>query len=292
MLDTLSLQQRLIPKLSLYTHPEPKTQKKYEDVGLAVNVDDNCDDNPEVTITVYSDEIGIVEHKENAAILYRKYTNAGLLNGWGVWLYRYKTATKTCGAAFECTEADGRFYTVRVCAKDEAGWTTCAEDTTGVPLKPIVLKKLNPEDQGKLYIVAQDTGFWNMAQDQFPYRPDKVGLDAVSTNLPPTLCFTGYTIFAAALGTTTQEQSPEDCALRCQQYGGNPGCTHFGYYFDNQDYGSPVSSNGDCTLYSYTNLAVGYGATTSDLNLYALNGVGCPVMENVPQGIFDNSGLN
>ena len=58
-----------------------------------------------------------------------------------------------------------------MCAKDEAGWTTCAEDTVGVPLKPTLDKKIDPINEGKLFVVAEDTYFWKeQPASDFAYR--------------------------------------------------------------------------------------------------------------------------
>ena len=57
-----------------------------------------------------------------------------------------------------------------MCAKDQAGWVTCAEDSVGVPLKPTLDKKIDPINQGKLFVVAEDTLFWAQAPDEFGYR--------------------------------------------------------------------------------------------------------------------------
>jgi hypothetical protein len=84
-------------------------------VPLTVTVDDFCDPNPEVSITVYSDEIGIKSRK-TAAVLERKYSNTGangVLTGWGITLDRTSYAKKLCGPTMECYQADGRYFTVR-----------------------------------------------------------------------------------------------------------------------------------------------------------------------------------
>ncbi len=57
-----------------------------------------------------------------------------------------------------------------VCAKDQAGHVTCNEDSVGVPLKPTLDKKIDPINQGKLYIVAEDTLFWQEQPSEYGYR--------------------------------------------------------------------------------------------------------------------------
>ena len=57
-----------------------------------------------------------------------------------------------------------------VCARDQAGWITCSEDTVGVPLKPTIDKKIDPINQGRLFVVAEDTLWWGQAPNQFGYR--------------------------------------------------------------------------------------------------------------------------
>ena len=207
--------------LGNYLDKKSADGRKYEDIPLTITVSDNCDPNPEVIVTVFSDETTVTHEFDDkpAAVLERKYSNIspnGVLQGWGVTLDRYSYAKKLCGPHMECLEADGRFYTVRgkfdlgvlgrrgsfglrklligvrfipdhnppyqpihpstVCAKDYAGWTTCAEDTVGVPLTPTELKHIVPEDQGKMFIVAEDAGFWQAPPNEIPFRNENLFL--------------------------------------------------------------------------------------------------------------------
>jgi hypothetical protein len=91
-------------------------KRRWEDIPLQVTVDDNCDPNPEVIVTVYSDEVTVKNPHKTAAVLERRYSNtgaAGVLQGWGLTLDRASYAKKMCGPTNECYEADGRYYIVR-----------------------------------------------------------------------------------------------------------------------------------------------------------------------------------
>ena len=58
-----------------------------------------------------------------------------------------------------------------MCAKDQAGLVTCNEKSVGVPLKPTLDKKIDPINEGKLFIVAEDTYFWKeQPASDFDYR--------------------------------------------------------------------------------------------------------------------------
>ena len=97
---------------------KPLPKEKLEQVPLTVTVRDNCDNNPEVTITVFSDEEGLNADKRPAALLARRYNPtgnnaAGVNNGWDLWLDRKRYAQKLCEKDFACQVPDGRFYTVR-----------------------------------------------------------------------------------------------------------------------------------------------------------------------------------
>lgn len=67
-------------------------------------------------------------------------------------------------------------HTYTVCAKDYAGWTTCAEKSVGVPLTSMELKHIVPEDQGKMFIVAEDAGFWDAVPTEIPFRNENLFL--------------------------------------------------------------------------------------------------------------------
>ncbi len=104
----------------LFPHSVNKTEKnaqtKWEDIPLTVTVNDVCDPTPEVSITVYSDEVTVKNPHRAAAVLERKYSNAsvnGVLRGWGITLDRTSYAKKLCGSTMECYEPDGRYYIVR-----------------------------------------------------------------------------------------------------------------------------------------------------------------------------------
>ncbi len=64
-----------------------------------------------------------------------------------------------------------------MCAKDQAGLWSCDEKSVGVPLKPLELKKIDPMNQGKLFIVAEDAGFWQAAPNEIPFRNENTYLN-------------------------------------------------------------------------------------------------------------------
>lgn len=107
--------------LTLGTYLDKKSRAvktKFEDIPMSITVTDNCDPNPELTITVFSDEKSVSHDYDDVpvAVLERKYSNTGpdgVLTGWGLTLDRFSYARKLCGPGLECHEADGRFYTVR-----------------------------------------------------------------------------------------------------------------------------------------------------------------------------------
>ena len=95
---------------------KPLPKEKLEQVPLTVGITDNCDFNPEVTITVFSDEEGLNSDKRPAALLARRWSNntaSGVQGGWDLWLDRKRYAQKLCEKDFACQAPDGRFYTVR-----------------------------------------------------------------------------------------------------------------------------------------------------------------------------------
>jgi hypothetical protein len=57
-----------------------------------------------------------------------------------------------------------------VCARDQAGWVHCEEKSIGVPLKHSLDKKIHPINEGKLFVVAEDTLWWKQEPNQFGYR--------------------------------------------------------------------------------------------------------------------------
>jgi hypothetical protein len=91
-------------------------KEKLEQVPLTVRVDDTCDDHPEVSITVYSDEQALIPEKTPAALLARTYTNTeatGVNVGWNLWLDRKNYAVKFCEKDAACQVPSGRYYLVR-----------------------------------------------------------------------------------------------------------------------------------------------------------------------------------
>lgn len=88
-------------------------KEKLEQVPLTVTVDDVCDPNPEVSITVYSDEQALTPEKTPAALLARRYDSDGETAGWNVWLDRKNYATKLCEKDAACQVPSGRYYVVR-----------------------------------------------------------------------------------------------------------------------------------------------------------------------------------
>ena len=96
------------------------------DAGLAfLTVQDNCDPNPYVQITVYSDEQDAPPIKQ--ALLARRYDPQGRFIGWRV-MVRAATAVSCGNKHVRCLVADGRIYTIRVCGRDAAGLETCQEE--------------------------------------------------------------------------------------------------------------------------------------------------------------------
>ena len=80
---------------------------------------------------------------------------------------------------FAAVAADGRTYTVRVCAQDLAGNMDCAEATVKVPPKGAgnPHKVIDPVNNGKIYNVAEDLVYWNRQQDDIPFRLKNTGLN-------------------------------------------------------------------------------------------------------------------
>jgi len=95
---------------------KPLRKERLEQLPLNVAVNDVCDPNPEVSITVYSDEQPLTPEKAQSALLARRYTNTsanGLNAGWDLWLDRKNYAVKLCEKDTACQVPDGRFYIVR-----------------------------------------------------------------------------------------------------------------------------------------------------------------------------------
>lgn len=102
-----------------------------------------------------------------------------------------------------------------VCAKDAAGNWDCAEDSVGVPLTPAELKHVVPENQGKLFKIAEDRGLWGAAPDELSYRPNPV---TAGLNVPVTpeyvLCNSNYKLIGGTSTATTQT-TVDQCAIEC-----------------------------------------------------------------------------
>lgn len=154
-------------------------------MDLTVTVNDVCDPNPLVTIDVFSDEAPLIQKLEPSAVLGRTYstvnTNA-VISGWRLTLNRnYLSHSSGMDKAFTTPNMDGRFYTVRVCAKDLAGFVACDEAYVSVPNKrgANAHKVLtSPVNNGKLYSVASDIVYWNAPQTEMPFRLQNTGLTA------------------------------------------------------------------------------------------------------------------
>lgn len=155
---------------------------------LTVTVLDTCDPNALTSIEVFSDETPLTPKGEYSAVLGRAYDALNVntpLDGWILTLRR-KAAKKDAEVNTHVAtldDADGRFYTVRVCAKDLAGNVGCDEAAIAVPPPHMGAAKakhvpMRPIDNGKLYKVASDLVYWNQAQNDIPFRLENTGLDA------------------------------------------------------------------------------------------------------------------
>ena len=133
-------------------------KKRYIDLGLSTLsevISDNCDTTPFVKISVYSDEYDVAKHV--AAKLSRRFSNNGLFVGWQVYVIPY--SAKNCdGKSNICSVPDGRVYTVRICAKDDADLETCQEVTSGVRQR-----KAEATSHGKLFLLVEDAAYLNKA---------------------------------------------------------------------------------------------------------------------------------
>ena len=164
--------------------PEKDIKTKWETVPLTVTVSDNCDPNSLTSIEVFSDETPLTPKGEYSAVLGRSYANtnkATPLDGWVLTLRR-KAANKAAEVNNHVATpgADGRFYTVRVCATDLAGNIGCDEKAISVPHLHAGLKSKIvpvPVDNGKLYKVASDLVYWGQAQNDLPFRLKNTGLN-------------------------------------------------------------------------------------------------------------------
>lgn len=133
---------------------------------------DPCDPTPFVELTVYSDEQDI-GRKHASAYVSRRYDSEGRFLGWRVHVL--PTYARKCDGQWNlCERADGRVYTIRVCARNQAGLQTCQERGVLVPLPNVLLhlhKDMSRFDddfiarfsQGKLYRMAADSAYLNQA---------------------------------------------------------------------------------------------------------------------------------
>jgi len=101
-----------------------------------------------------------------------------------------------------------------VCAKDQAGLWACAEDSVGVPLTAAKLKHIVPENNGKLFIVAEDHGFFDATPDELGYRPEN--FDQLNAPVPAAfiLCNSNYGMNGGT-STSADANTVEECALLC-----------------------------------------------------------------------------
>ena len=150
---------------------------------LTVSVSDTCDPNALTSIEVFSDEAFLTAKNEESAVLGRTYDNTDAvtpLSGWILTLRR-KSAMKPADVDTHVAtpDADGRFYTVRVCATDLAGNIGCDEAAIAVPsMHTRAAKAVSvPIDNGKLYKVASDLVYWGQAQNDIPFRLKNTGLN-------------------------------------------------------------------------------------------------------------------
>ena len=132
---------------------------------------------------MWSDEDPTTDKFEKSAILGRTYANTLAptpLAGWTLTLNRnYAWKPSMVNKDFAALAADGRTYTVRVCAQDLAGLVGCAEAAVKVPPKGAGTphKLADPINNGKIYNVADDLVYWNRAQDDIPFRLKNTGLN-------------------------------------------------------------------------------------------------------------------
>ena len=226
---------------------KPRTKAKLVPVDLAITVSDNCDEYPETTITVYSDEKGLGKFEAFEAFLERQYsdnTQTGVLEGWGLLVSNYRAHDKECLQSFACEEADGRFFVVQVCATDLAGQESCAEDFVGVPPKGYLLAQRKGRtslvrDDG-LYVIAQDTAKWDDERTGLAScQAQNLGLDTlVDPELTEDVYCGAYAVSGPRLFTDNVDTAQE-CGDACAAYLGNDGCGTYTF----------TPSTGVCNLY-------------------------------------------
>lgn len=152
-------------------------------MDLSVLVSDDCDANPITSIEVFSDEVPLTYKYEPSAVLGREYSNlsvGGAITGWRLTLSRrYAAKNGMADHSIATPAADGRAYTVRVCAKDLAGNVACDEQYVLVPAKAGAKAKIlpSPINNGKLYPVASDLVAWGTSQTDIPFRLENTGLN-------------------------------------------------------------------------------------------------------------------
>jgi hypothetical protein len=76
-------------------------------------------------------------------------------------------------------------------------------------------KHVVPENQGKLFIVAEDAGFWQAQPDELPYRPEN--FNQLDVPVPPeyVLCNSNYGVSGGTSSTATAG-TVDKCAALCE----------------------------------------------------------------------------
>ena len=122
-------------------------QAQYVDIGLNVQVEDNCDDSPLVTARVYSNEFRLNAQRPTT-IIYPIYNSDETFKTFQVFLMAKYFVS--CDPAFGklCIDSGkGRTYTIEVCATDKAGWKECKSVTVDAP-------KPHSDEEGKIRALA------------------------------------------------------------------------------------------------------------------------------------------
>lgn len=149
-----------VAKTSLFA-AKPKVKQNVVNVGLSVAATDDCTLNPNVTVRVYSDELydkDVDEWIAKTVQLSRIESSPGVITGWKLLVTdeAFEVCNKGpyyCGGTTH-QKGDGRYYTIQVCATDEAGNRACDEATVSVDIKDH--KDTAPVNGGKLYLLAED----------------------------------------------------------------------------------------------------------------------------------------
>jgi len=205
------------------THTHTELKMGYETVPLTVTVNDDCGaSNTQVSIQVFSDEVPLsaVKYQPSAALgrAYGSLAEGAALTGWTLTLSRaFAKSQSNINKDWATVDyADGRYYTVRVCAQDLAGNVGCDEAAIAVPAKSSGSSKAlaTPVNSGKAYSVstlhqwavkpplpyatrarssrrlspipptrpnpkpqvASDLVYWGQAQTDIPFRLQNTGL--------------------------------------------------------------------------------------------------------------------